>query len=91
MRRIPVEKRWGEDCAEWVRWAPWCHYKDAVDADGDAPEGAPAEERASGSGDQRVFIQTREKAPRVFSYHRRMRRSTETREVAGDAQAGSRD
>ena len=22
IRRIPVEKRWGEDCVEWVEWAP---------------------------------------------------------------------
>ena len=44
-RRIPFEKRWGEDCVNWVVWAPWRMYKNAEDEDGDLPEGVPAEER----------------------------------------------
>ena len=63
-----MEHRWGEDCVNWVKWAPWNRYKDARDADGDLPEGVPAEEkkRDQGSGNTVVFVQTREKAPRDF-------------------------
>ena len=44
VKRIPEENRWGEDNLSWVKWAPWRRYRDAVDADGDLPEGVPAEE-----------------------------------------------
>ena len=27
VRRIPLEKRWCEDCVGWVQWAPWNKYK----------------------------------------------------------------
>ena len=37
-RRIPVEERWGEDCAEWVNRAPWNVYKAEECADGEVPE-----------------------------------------------------
>ena len=39
-----METRWGEDCMDWAKWAPWNRYKEAEDADGDVPEGVPAEE-----------------------------------------------
>ena len=35
VRRIPVEKRWGEDCVNWVVYVPWKRYKDH---DGDGEE-----------------------------------------------------
>ena len=69
VRRIPVERRWSEDCVSWVKWAPWNKYKDAGDADGDVPEGVPVEERKTegeGVGDRVVVIDTREKAPICF-------------------------
>ena len=58
----------GEDCVGWVKWAPWNRYKDAVDADGDIPEGITVEERAPNAGipDRVVYIETRDKAPREF-------------------------
>ena len=43
-KRIPIEQGWGEDNVNWVQWAPWRRYKDAVEADGDLPEGVPAKE-----------------------------------------------
>ena len=68
VRRIPVEKRWGEDCVGWVKWAARYRYKDARDSDGDLPEGIPVEERveAEGSGDRVVFIDIKDKARRGF-------------------------
>ena len=39
VRRIPVEQRWGEDCISWVSKAPWNRYEEALDADGEVPEG----------------------------------------------------
>ena len=30
---VLVERRWSQDCLDWVRWAPWRKYKDAEDAD----------------------------------------------------------
>ena len=66
-RRIPVEKRWSEDCVAWVKWAPWNRYKDARDADGDVPEGVPVEEKIEeGNGNKVVFVETRHKVPRDF-------------------------
>ena len=44
IRRIPVEHRWGEDCLGWAQWAPLGRYTNSEDADGDLPEGVPAEE-----------------------------------------------
>ena len=44
VRRIPLESRWGEDCVNWVQWAPWNRYKGDEGADGEVPEGVPAEE-----------------------------------------------
>ena len=69
VRRLPVEKRWTEECVDWVKWAPWNRYKDARDADGDLPDGVPVEEKkqeGGGSGDRIVVVDTREKAPRDF-------------------------
>ena len=30
-RRLPTEMRWGEDCVNWVCWAPWRLYKECGD------------------------------------------------------------
>ena len=68
VRRIPIEKRWGEDSLKWVIRFPWNRYKDALDADGDLPEGVPARDVPEGqkaSGPQ-IIIETKEKAPRDF-------------------------
>ena len=68
VRRIPLEKRWGDDCVDWIKWAPWNRYKDSGDADGDVPEGVPVEERSEtkGSGAGIVFINTKQPTPRDF-------------------------
>ena len=34
VKRLPVEMRWGRDCIDWVKWAPWNRYRDASDAEG---------------------------------------------------------
>ena len=47
-RRIRADKRWSEDCVNWVQWAPWHRYTDAADVDGEVPEGVEAEELKSG-------------------------------------------
>ena len=90
VRRLPVEKRWSGDCVSWVKWAPWCRYKDAEDADGEIPEGVPAEERPKErTGDNRVvFIETQEKAPRYFISGRKTRRNMGTREDVGVVPVG---
>ena len=57
-----MEKRWGEYCVRWVCWAPWRKYKDALDADGEVPEGVPSEEGKEGDGEERkVIVNTGEK------------------------------
>ena len=68
VKRVPFEKRWGEDCASWVKWAPWNRYKDAEDADGDIPEGITVDARAPSVGipDRVVYVETKDKAPREF-------------------------
>ena len=68
VKRIPEANRWGEDNLSWVKWAPWRRYKDAVDADGDSPEGAPADEikKDEDKPGGLVFVNTRESAPREF-------------------------
>ena len=66
VKRVPVEHRWGEDNVQWVKWAPWRRYREAEDADGEVPEGVPAEEVAGSSGSKVVFVRTKEVAPREF-------------------------
>jgi hypothetical protein len=68
VRRIPVEERWGEDCVEWVRWAPWYRYRGDDLGDGDLPEGIPESERVvpEDKGDKVVYVDTRTKVPREF-------------------------
>ena len=66
VERIPVQQRWGEDCVNWVQFAPWRRYKDAVEADGDLPEGGPVEERVEAQNRGTVMIETRQRAPRVL-------------------------
>ena len=67
IRRVPVEKRWEMSNLKLVKWAPWHRYKDARDADGEAPEGVPTEEVPEmGAGERTVFIDTKSKVPREF-------------------------
>ena len=69
VRRVPFEHRWGDDNTSWVRWAPWNEYRDCPNADGDVPEGVPAEEgltQKSGDRERVVIVDTREKIPREF-------------------------
>lgn len=70
VKRIPEEKRWSRDCVDWVCWAPWNRYRDAVDADGDVPEGVPTQDEEKedrGEGKERtVCVDVREKVPRDF-------------------------
>ena len=53
VKRIAKENRWGEQNVNMVRWAPWRRYKDAVEADGDLPEGVPVEEQSRGTEGRR--------------------------------------
>ena len=68
VRRIPVEERWGKDCLDWVKWAPW-KWHAGVEDEGDLPEGIPAEERLAGgsSGNKVIFVDVREKQSQDFS------------------------
>ena len=66
VKRIPIEQRWGEDNVNWIQWAPWRRYKDAVEADGDLPEGVPAEELIEAKNRGTRIIETRKRAPREF-------------------------
>ena len=62
-----MEKRWGEDCLNWVQWAPWHRYKGDEEEDGEVPEGVPADEvKEDGGGDNKVFIDVRSPVPRDF-------------------------
>ena len=59
-----------------VRWAPWRRYKDAVEADGELPEGVPVEEQKSGSGmPKTVFVETKSRPPREFYISQKNRRN----------------
>eukprot|EP00973_Karenia_brevis_P043359 6010623-Karenia_brevis.AAC.1 len=60
------------DSVKWVQCAPWRKYRNALDADGDLPEGVKDEESEVPdpnrvSGDPRVvYIQTRSGVLREF-------------------------
>jgi hypothetical protein len=30
VRRIPVERRWSEDCVNWVKWVPWRRHQNLI-------------------------------------------------------------
>jgi hypothetical protein len=67
VRRIPVEKRWCEDCVGWVQWAPGHKHKGDVEEDGEVPEGVPAEEiKEDGEVGRTVYVDVRERVPRDF-------------------------
>ena len=53
-----MEQRRGEDCISWVDRFPWNRYKEALDADGEAPEDLSVEATPVGGGAQIVFIET---------------------------------
>lgn len=91
VRRIPVEKRLGEDSVDWVGWAPWHQHKDARDADGDVPEDVPAEDRRSLGGGGWFWFGL-ERRPRGISRSpKRMLKNIDTPEGAADAPAGLGD
>ena len=77
VRRIPEEERWSKDCVEWVDRVMWNRYKDDEGADGDVPEGVPADEPAS-SGSTRcpgiIIIETKNKPPRDSTLRSPMQR-----------------
>ena len=68
VRRLPIESRWGPDTLGWIQWAPWRLFKGHEGADGDVPEGVPAEEKHETTSVQgkTVFVQVQEKPPRDF-------------------------
>jgi hypothetical protein len=67
IKRVPIERRLGEDNINMVKWAPWRRYKDAVEADGDLPEGVPVEEQKIDNGGSRTaFVETKGRIPREF-------------------------
>ena len=51
VRRLPKEKRWVKECLTFVRWAPWRRSEDALDGEGEVPEGV--EEVDEGVGVER--------------------------------------
>ena len=68
IKRLPVERRWGEDSVNWVTWAPWNRYKDHEERDGDLPEGVQVEEKRENTekGPTKVYIDVRSTPPRDF-------------------------
>ena len=90
VKRIPAEQRWGEGCVNWIKWAPWRRYRDAVEVDWDLLEGVPAEEIIEAKNNRgTVIIETRERAPRESA--RKMLKSMDTLEVVGDVRVGLGD
>jgi hypothetical protein len=83
VKRIPIEQRWGEDNVNWVQWAPWRRYKDAVEADGDLPEGVPVEERMGAQDKGIIMIETRQKDRGNFTSARKMLKSMGTPDGVG--------
>ena len=65
-RRVRVDKRWSEDCVNWVKWAPWHRYKDPEDLDGEVPEGVSAGDVPEGSGPVKVVVDIRQPIPKDF-------------------------
>ena len=69
VRRIPFEDRWGDDCINWVKHAPWNRYKGDEDADGEIPEEKLAEDveiERPERGMKEVIVKMREVVPREF-------------------------
>jgi hypothetical protein len=65
VKRLPKEKRWGEDSVNWVVWAPWNRYKDHEERDGDLPDGVPVEEKRENTEGEptKVYIDVRSTPP----------------------------
>ena len=61
IKGIPIESRWGRDCIDWIKLAPWNRYKDAEDSDGEVPDGIPIEEGTPSIvlPEKVVFIETK--------------------------------
>ena len=72
VKRIPKEDRWSEDCASWVKYAPWNKYKDDPEADGEIPDEkmveARRQERMDLDGEDKTdeLIKKKYVAPRSF-------------------------
>ena len=61
VRRIPAEQRWSMDSLSWIQGVPWRRYKDALDGDGELPEGLtvrdlPQETRPVGDSEPRIML-----------------------------------
>ena len=69
--RVPESRRWGEDCLNWVKWAPWNRYSGDEFAEGDVPEGVPEEERPTPpSIEERIkYVNTRSRVSAEFPIH----------------------
>ena len=71
VKRIPCEERWGRDCLEGLKWAPWKWDHEAED-EGDLPEGVPLEERENGQlGSKVIFVDIKERQTHHFSITKR--------------------
>ena len=67
VKRVVEEMRWGDDNLDWVKLVPWHRYKGDKSADGEVPEGVPAEEvQEEGEKGRTVYVDVREKVPRDF-------------------------
>ena len=67
----------------WAQWAPWRRYKDAVEADGDLPEGVPVEERMRAQDKGIIMKETRQKDRGNFTSARKMLKSMGTPDGVG--------
>ena len=60
-------QRWGRDNTNWIKCAPWHHYVNDPQADGEVPEGVSVGEQETGIGPEGPkYVDVREKVPRDF-------------------------
>ena len=64
VKRFPLEHRWGESNLKMIKLVPWHRYRGDEYADGDIPEGVPADAVPIPSGDRMTFIKTQKTPPR---------------------------
>ena len=65
VKRVPIEHRWGDNL-KLVKFVPWHKYRGDEYADGDIPEGVPADAVPIPCGDRTIFIRTQKTPPREF-------------------------
>ena len=78
----------------WIRWAPWRRYKDAVEADKDLPEGVPAEEIIEAKNNRGIVIielRLGRGHRESFISARKIMKIMGIREVVGDVRVGLGD